>query len=65
MITKKQLKEKGELTVPVTIIKKHGYEYHLVSVERPKMLGIEEPCFMGHKGYALKSICKIKKDVEN
>jgi len=44
---------------PVTIIKKYGYEYHLV--ESPLREGWREPAFMGLKGMALKAVKKIKK----
>ena len=43
---------------PETIIKKYGYEYHLV--ETVRLPEVPEPAFMGIKGMALKSVKKIK-----
>lgn len=39
------------------IIKLHGYEYHLVEVQRP--LGTPEARFMGHPNMALQRCNKI------
>ena len=44
---------------PVTIVKKYGYEYHLVEAVRTP--DVPEPSFLGMKGYALKAVKKIKK----
>jgi hypothetical protein len=43
---------------PITIIKKYGYEYHLVQVDRGNAWG--QPAIFGMKGYALKTVKKIK-----
>jgi hypothetical protein len=43
---------------PETIIRKYGYEYHLVAVDR-KSMGVD-PKYFGMKGFALKSVNKIK-----
>jgi hypothetical protein len=48
--------------IPVTVIKKHGWEYYLVDVYRPPGTGISQPCFMGMEGYALKGCKKICND---
>jgi hypothetical protein len=47
---------------PCTILRKYGYEYHLVEACRPDDKNVEQPCFMGLKGFALKSVNKIKKN---
>ena len=43
---------------PETIIRKYGYEYHLVSVDRKGLQN--EPRIFGMRGFALKSVNKIK-----
>ena len=45
-----------------TIIKKYGYEYHLVRSQDRSNSKIPEPCFMGMQGFALKSCNKIGED---
>ena len=47
---------------PETIIKKYGYEYHLVPVDRNEIFGLPNPCFMGYENMALKRVVKIKKE---
>ena len=43
------------------VVKKFGYEYILVeSMDRPG--NMQMPCMFGMKGYALKSVRKIKKE---
>lgn len=44
-------------TKPPLVIKKNGYKYFLVEVERP--VGYEVPSFMGHKNMVLQRIEKI------
>jgi hypothetical protein len=55
---KKKLITKSQTVVmqPETIIKKYGYEYHLVGCDRIDPI----PCFLGKKGFVLKSCNKIK-----
>jgi len=55
-MTNKVMKE------PETIIRKYGYEYHLVEVFGRENSKIPGPCFMGMKGLALKSCNKIGED---
>ena len=43
--------------IPVTIIRKYGYEYHLVEIHRE---GVADPCFFGLTGMALHSCKKIE-----
>jgi len=43
------------------IVKKYGYEYHLVMVERYANTHVPQPCFMGYPNYALSKCVKIKK----
>jgi hypothetical protein len=50
--------EKGEYTA-TKIIKKYGYEYHLVEVFQPLSLGTPQPSFMGFKNMALAKCIKI------
>jgi hypothetical protein len=47
---------------PETIIRKYGYEYHLVNVDRARGLGVPDPAVFGMRGFALKSVNKIKND---
>jgi len=60
------IKKKKKIIVlePTVIIRKYGYEYHLVQVERGESRctynDLSEPCFMGRYGYALKYCKKIK-----
>jgi hypothetical protein len=44
---------------PETIIRKYGYEYHLVERDR-ELSGVLNPQIFGMKGFALKSVKKIK-----
>ena len=53
---------KGELKTPTKIIRKYGYEYHLVVVHRNLSTKVPDPCFMGHEGMALSKVVKIKKE---
>lgn len=46
---------------PETIVRKYGYEYHLVEVIDRDKTGVREPSFMGMRGFALRSVNKIKK----
>jgi hypothetical protein len=50
---------KTRVTEPETIIRKYGHEYHLVASDR-KEVGIPNPCMFGMRGFALKSVNKIK-----
>ena len=43
------------------IIKKYGYEYHLVEVNRDGSYRLPQPCFMGFQNYALSKCVKIDK----
>ena len=45
---------------PEKIIRKYGYEYHLVPADKREN-DLPQPKFMGYDGYALKSVKKIKK----
>ena len=45
---------------PVLIIKKYGYEYHLVEINN-RDESVTPPAFMGKKGFALKAVKKIQK----
>jgi hypothetical protein len=38
----------------------YGYEYTIVAVNRGEGQGIIQPCFMGHIGFALQSVKKLK-----
>ena len=49
---------KSKVKEPETIIRKHGYEYHLVSVDRKGLQN--EPRIFGMRGFAPKSVNKIK-----
>ena len=52
-----------ELKVGSTkIIRKYGYEYHLVVIERYLNTGNPQPCFMGYPNYALFKCVKIDKE---
>lgn len=42
-----------------TIIRKYGYEYVLVEVDRRAIYDIPQPCFMGFPNMALQSCRKI------
>ena len=42
---------------PETIVKKYGYEYHLIPTDRKEY----PPKFMGYEGFVLKAVKKIKK----
>jgi hypothetical protein len=53
-------KSELKLKPPETIIRKYGYEYHLVSVDREGLFRVPDPCIFGMKGFALKSVNKIK-----
>lgn len=48
---------------PTKKIVKYGYEYTLVLTPRRSLSphGLPDPCFMGHMGYALQSVRKLKK----
>jgi hypothetical protein len=52
--------KKTRVKNPETIIRKYGYEYHLVALDRKGLLNVPDPCIFGMKGFALKSINKIK-----
>jgi len=56
------IKKKKKIVVlePTTIIRKYGYEYHLVQMERGTQNNLPQPCFMGRLGFALKYCKKIK-----
>jgi hypothetical protein len=45
---------------PEKIIRKYGYEYHLVEGDDRKGSRHPAPCAFGFAGYALKSVKKIK-----
>jgi len=47
-----------------TIIRKYGYEYHLVEVDRG-FSGIRNPCFMEHQNMALVKVVKINLGIPN
>jgi hypothetical protein len=49
-------KEEG----PIKKLCIYGYEYTLVTVNRGENQGIAQPCFMGHIGFALQSVKKLK-----
>ena len=49
---------KGKM-IPYTIVKRHGYEYHLVEITRADRCESRLPCFMGMPGMALHSCKKI------
>lgn len=53
---------KGKL-IPVTIVRKHGYEYHLVEIARADRCEADKPCFMGLPGMALHSCKKINQEL--
>jgi len=44
---------------PEKIIKKYGYEYHLVESQDRDSWKIKNACALGFKGWALKSVKKI------
>jgi hypothetical protein len=50
-----------EIKPRTKVIRKYGYEYFLVEVERPKDMNTEQPCFMGFPGMALQGFKKIIK----
>jgi hypothetical protein len=52
---------KTRVTEPETIIRKYGHEYHLVAVDR-KDVNVDNPCIFGMRGFALKSVNRIKND---
>jgi hypothetical protein len=51
---------KTRVIEPETIIRKYGYEYHLVAIDRKGLMNIGNPAVFGMKGFALKSVNKIK-----
>ena len=48
---------------PPTIIKKYGYEYHLIEVDK-RTDGNPQPCFMGFPNMALVSCNKIGQEIK-
>ena len=53
---------KTRVIEPETIIRKYGYEYHLVAVDRKGLMNVGDPCMFGMRGFALKSVNKIRHD---
>jgi hypothetical protein len=49
-----------QLGRPEKIIKKYGYEYHLVESQDRNSFHLPNACAFGYSGYALKSVNKIK-----
>jgi hypothetical protein len=54
---------KGKI-VPVTIVRRYGYEYHLVEISRADRCELPMPCFMGQPGMALHSFKKIDRETK-
>jgi hypothetical protein len=51
------MKKENEPTKKIFI---YGYEYTIVAVNRGESYGFPQPCFMGHLGFALQSVKKLK-----
>jgi hypothetical protein len=47
------------MNITTKVIKKYGWEYHLVEVTRPEGWHVPQPCFMGFKNMALVSCNRV------